>query len=106
MALIALDGEEVTRFVPPEDRLLLVLVDVRESSLTAGRRVRIMLGDGNATLLRIPPGVAHGCRNLGDRPARIVYFTDLAFSPEPEECDEGRLPWDFTGPEVWDVARE
>jgi len=93
-------------FVRPEDRVLLVLVDVREGSPTEGTVERRLLGDGNAMLLRIPPGVAHGCRNLGDLPASLLYFTDLHFSQDPEECDEGRLPWDFLGQEVWDVTRE
>ena len=91
-------------FVRPEDRVLLVLVDVREASPTEGRQMRKMLGDGSAALIRIPPGVAHGCRNLGGQAASIVYFTDRPFSTDPDECDEGRLPWDFVGKEVWDVA--
>jgi dTDP-4-dehydrorhamnose 3,5-epimerase len=91
-------------FVPPEDRLLLVLADVRAASSTEGNRVRMMLGDGRPALVRIPPGVAHGCRNLGQLPARLIYFADLEFSPVQGECDEGRLPWDFLGREVWEVA--
>jgi dTDP-4-dehydrorhamnose 3,5-epimerase len=90
-------------FVPPEDRLLLVLADVRAGSASEGRHVRVLLGDGAASLVRIPPGVAHGCRNIGTRLARIIYFTDLAFSAEPGQCDEGRLPWDLLGKEVWEV---
>jgi dTDP-4-dehydrorhamnose 3,5-epimerase len=93
-------------FVRPEDRLLLVLVDVREGSPTADRQLRTVLGDGKATLVRIPPGVAHGCRNLGSRPASVIYFTDRHFEREPDRCDEGRLPWDLVGEEVWNVVRE
>jgi dTDP-4-dehydrorhamnose 3,5-epimerase len=93
-------------FVPPEDRLLLVLVDVRAGSPTEGARVRLLLGDGTSRLVRIPPGVAHGCRNLGSAPGRILYFTDVHFSTDPEHGDEGRLPWDFAGREVWDVRWE
>ncbi len=93
-------------FVPPADRVLLVLVDVREDSPTAGTRQRLVLGDGRSRLVRIPPGVAHGCRNLGPAPATIVYFTDVAFSPDPAKTDEGRLPWDFAGAEVWERPRE
>ena len=92
-------------FVPPSDRMLAVLLDVRRGSRTGGARLRLVLGDGASRLLRIPPGVAHGMKNLGTAPARILYFTDLHFSAEPAACDEGRLPWDFAGPEVWDVAR-
>ena len=93
-------------FVRPEDRVLLVLFDPRQGSSTENQRMRILLGDGKAMLVRIPPGVAHGCRNLDRRPAGLVYFTDLHFSAEPDACDEGRLPWDFIGKEVWDVLWE
>jgi dTDP-4-dehydrorhamnose 3,5-epimerase len=93
-------------FVRPEDRVLLVLVDVRQGSATENASLRALLGDGRAALVRIPPGVAHGCRNLGRRVASIVYFTDRPFSTDPDRNDEGRLPWDFIGKEVWDVAWE
>lgn len=93
-------------FVPPEDRVLAVLVDVREGSPSAGRRLRTVLGDGRSALLRIPPGVAHGLRNLGRDVARVLYVTDRQFSADPARCDEGRLPWDFVGKEVWDVSIE
>ena len=92
-------------FVPPGDRMLVVLVDVRQGGKTEGVRMRLMLGDGASRLLRIPPGVAHGLRNLGEARGRVIYFTDLHFSPEPATCDEGRLPWDYAGADVWDVTR-
>jgi len=93
-------------FVRPEDRVLLVLLDVRAGSATENERMRMLLGDGRPMLVRIPPGVAHGCRNLGAQPASIVYFTDRQFSADPATCDEGRLPWDFAGRDVWEVAWE
>lgn len=92
-------------YVPPSDKLLVVLADVRKGSKSEGLVWRLVLGDGNSRLLRIPPGVAHGCRNL--RPgssATIVYFVDVQFSTGPD-CDEGRLPWDHFGTSVWDVER-
>ena len=92
-------------YVPPGDRLLVVLLDVRQGSPTEGTRMRLVLGDGASRLLRIPPGVAHGVRNLGTASGRVVYFTDVHFSTEPSSCDEGRLPWDFAGAEVWEVTR-
>lgn len=92
-------------FVPPSDRMLLVLLDVRQGSRTEGVRMRFMLGNGAARLVRIPPGVAHGVRNLGAGTGRILYFVDVQFSPEPAACDEGRLPWDYAGADVWDVTR-
>ena len=93
-------------YVPPSDRLLIVLLDVRKNSRTEGTRMRVMLGNGASRLLAIPPGVAHGARNLGSETGRIIYFTDVHFSAEPSACDEGRLPWDFAGRDIWDMAKE
>ncbi|MCA8940922.1 MAG: dTDP-4-dehydrorhamnose 3,5-epimerase family protein [Planctomycetes bacterium] len=92
-------------YVPPTDRLLLVLHDARKGSPTEGVTMRLMLGDGNNRLIRIPPGIAHGCTNLGDKSATIIYFVDVQFSIEPDECDEGRLPWDFCGAEIWEMVK-
>jgi dTDP-4-dehydrorhamnose 3,5-epimerase len=92
-------------YVPPSDRVLVVLLDVRKGSRTEGVRMRLVLGAGASRLLRIPPGVAHGLRNLAPSPGRIIYFTDVQFAPEPSVCDEGRLPWDYAGADVWETAR-
>jgi len=92
-------------FVPPSDKILLVLADVRDGSPTQGLVQRMVLGDGNSFLVRIPPGVAHGARNLRPaQPSTIVYFVDVQFSTD-EHCDEGRLPWDHFGAQVWEVER-
>jgi len=93
-------------FVPPEDRVVLVLVDVRAGSPTEKRVTKLMLGDGRSILVRIPPGVAHGCRNVGPMPARIVYLTDVHFSAVAGETDEGRLPWDLVGADIWEPSKE
>ncbi len=92
-------------YVPPHDKLLLVLHDAREGSPTEGQTMRFILGDGNNRLVRIPPGVAHGCSNLAKEVGRIIYFVDVQFSAEPDECDEGRLPWDYLGEEIWEVIK-
>lgn len=92
-------------YVPPSDRVLVVLIDVRKGSRTEGARRRLMLGSGGSRLVRIPPGVAHGARNLGVATARIIYFADVHFSTDPATCDEGRLPWDFAGAEIWEPVR-
>ena len=92
-------------YVPPSDKILLVLADCRSGSKSEGRIRRYVLGDGNSKLVRIPPGVAHGCRNLRPAtPSVIVYFVDVLFSVGAD-CDEGRIPWDHFGTEVWDVER-
>lgn len=92
-------------YVPPGDKLLIVLHDCRQGSATEGTTMRIVLGDGKDRLLRIPPGVAHGCTNLGTHKAAILYFVDVQFSADPKETDEGRLPWDYLGAEIWQMQR-
>ncbi len=92
-------------FVPPSDKILLVLSDVRAGSPSEGVVRRYVLGDGKSFLVRIPPGVAHGARNLRpSAPSAIIYFVDVQFSID-ESCDEGRLPWDQFGTQVWEVER-
>jgi dTDP-4-dehydrorhamnose 3,5-epimerase len=92
-------------YVPPHDRILLVLHDARRGSETEGHTMRFVLGDGSNRLVRIPPGVAHGCRNIGTDTGRILYFVDVQFSADPNETDEGRLPWDWLGADVWEIVR-
>ena len=77
-------------YVPPRDKLLLVLHDCRKGSTTEGVTMRFVLGDGRGRLVRIPPGVAHGCGNIGHERAQILYFVDVQFSAEPETTDEGQ----------------
>jgi len=92
-------------FVPPGSKMLVVLGDARAASPTRGAVQRLVLGDGTSRLLRIPPGVAHGVRNLAATRGQIIYFVDVNFDPHPDRCDEGRLPWDHFGAEVWEVVR-
>ena len=98
-------GQTDVWFVPPGDKMLLVLLDVRAGSPTSSVARRLVLGDGASRLVRIPPGVAHGVKNLAAARGRIIYFVDVQFQAAPAECDEGRLPWDFAGADVWDVVR-
>lgn len=90
-------------YVPTHDKLLMVLHDCRKGSPSEGATMRFVLGDGKDRLVRIPPGVAHGCTNLGPSLARILYFVDVQFSPDPATTDEGRLPWDFLGADIWRI---
>lgn len=96
-------NQEDVWFVPPHERLLVVLSDQREDSATKGTTMRLVMGGGKARLLYIPRGVAHGAANLGLEPASIIYFVNQQFNLESP--DEGRLPWDFLGAEIWDMAK-
>src|SRR5204863_5313030 len=92
-------------FIPPGSKMLVVLADVRAGSPSEGATQRLVLGDGASRLVRIPPGVAHGVRNLAATRGTIVYFVDNHFDADAARCDEGRLPWDHFGAEIWDVLK-
>ncbi len=92
-------------FIPPTDKMLLVLVDVRAGSPTEKVARRLPMGDGASRLVRIPPGVAHGVKNLATSRGRVIYFVDVQFQAVAAECDEGRLPWNFAGAGIWDVIK-
>jgi dTDP-4-dehydrorhamnose 3,5-epimerase len=65
------------------------LADVRDGPQLI-ETAEFLMGDdcGEARLLKIPPGVAHGCKALTD--ANLLYFTSHTYDPE----DELRLPHD------------
>lgn len=68
--------------------LKVALYDTREGSPTKGKLMEFLMGDLNATCLKIPPGVAHGCRAL--ELSHILYVTSSVYAPD----DEGRIPHD------------
>jgi dTDP-4-dehydrorhamnose 3,5-epimerase len=86
-------------FVPPNTRLLVGLLDVREGSSSYQVTMRLALGAGKARLLLIPRGVAHGVANVGRLPASLIYLTNQAF--DPHDPDEHRLPYDLLGADFW-----
>lgn len=88
-------------FVPPSNRLLVGLLDVREASATYRTSMRFVMGAGEARLLYIPCGVAHGVANLRPVPASIIYFTNQVF--DAEAPDEHRLPSDLLGKDFWTI---
>ena len=70
--------------------LKVVLYDRRRESSTYRQTMEIMLGDNHeARVLKVPPGVAHGCKCLSG-PANLFYITSRTYDPE----DEGRIPHD------------
>lgn len=93
-------------FVPPSHRLLIGLMDVRDGSTTEGVQMRFVAGAGKAKLIYIPRGVAHGAANLWNQPAAIIYLVNNEFSPDAEQTDEHRLPWDVFGDEFWTLSKE
>ncbi|MCD8485118.1 dTDP-4-dehydrorhamnose 3,5-epimerase family protein [Candidatus Woesebacteria bacterium] len=97
------ENQEDLWYVPPYNRIVANLVDLRADSPTKNNHMRIVLGGYSNTLLRIPAGIAHGAGNLWHEPQTLIYFVTNQFNPD--QPDEHRLPWDFFGPEMWEVER-
>lgn len=67
-----------------------VLHDTRSGSPTHRQTMEFLLGDHQlARVLRVPPGVAHGCKCISG-PAHLFYITSDVYDP----ADEGRIPPD------------
>lgn len=98
---IHLNQEDIW-FVPPKDRLLVGLYDIRSSSPTKDTEMRFVLGDGEPQVLLIPRGVAHGCANLYDREMQLIYLVNQRF--DAKNPDEHRLAWDsLVGKDFWQL---
>ena len=81
----------------PSGTLQVAVWDQRHGSPAHGKVLELILGeDDNGQVLRIPPGVAHGCKAIGTRPAHLFYIT----SEEYDASDEGRLP-SYAAPYDW-----
>jgi dTDP-4-dehydrorhamnose 3,5-epimerase len=89
-------------FVPPTDRLLVGLIDIREKSESTGATTRLVLGSGKAQLLFIPRGVAHGVANIWNEPGTVFYFVNQQF--DINDPDERRLPYDTVDSSFWQIT--
>lgn len=70
--------------------LKVALHDARKDSPTFGKTMEILMGENQtAKVLRIPPGVAHGCKCISG-PVHLFYVTSNVYDPE----DEGRIAHD------------
>jgi dTDP-4-dehydrorhamnose 3,5-epimerase len=72
-------------------RLRVALHDQRPDSLTRGVTHELQMGDDlPPVLLKIPAGVAHGCKVVSEEPAHLFYVTSLTYNPD----EEGRIRYD------------
>jgi dTDP-4-dehydrorhamnose 3,5-epimerase len=70
--------------------LKVALYDNRENSQTFKILNELFLGEhGQNIMLKIPAGVAHGCKVVSEN-AELFYITSKIYNPE----EEGRLPHD------------
>ena len=66
------------------------LCDMRPASPTLKATMDFLMGDLQPPrVLRIPPGVAHGCKTV-QGPVNLLYLTSRVYDPD----DEIRLPYD------------
>ncbi|MBI5878651.1 MAG: dTDP-4-dehydrorhamnose 3,5-epimerase family protein [Chloroflexi bacterium] len=85
--------QQVDWWYVPVGALKVVLHDLRSESPTRGQTMELFLGDQYGDkVLRIPPGVAHGCKVLSGE-AHLFYITSNTYNP----ADEDRLPHDDPG---------
>ena len=69
--------------------LKVALHDTRVNSPTYRETMEIFMGDNQPSqVLRVPPGVAHGCKCISG-PAHLFYVTSKIYDPS----DEGRIPY-------------
>jgi dTDP-4-dehydrorhamnose 3,5-epimerase len=92
--------DEIWYPTPQSGPLIIGLMDIREESETKGNIMRIIAGGGQAKLIYIPRGVAHGVANPTNKQAGLVYLVSNHFSGE----DEYRLPFDTqVGENFWQI---
>lgn len=66
------------------------LCDMRPDSATSRQTMDFMMGDLQPVrVLRIPPGVAHGCKTV-QGPVNLLYITSHVYNP----ADEIRIAYD------------
>jgi dTDP-4-dehydrorhamnose 3,5-epimerase len=78
------------------------LVDLRTDSPTLHTKSQYLLSGEAPALLQIPAGVAHGYK-AGPQGALLIYGMNQQFNPD--DPNEGRLPWDYFGAELWEADR-
>ena len=66
------------------------LYDLRHDSPTYKQTMDFLMGDLQlAIVIKIPPGVAHGCKTV-QGPVHLFYLTSHVYNPD----DEIRIPYD------------
>lgn len=71
--------------------LKVALFDLREESKTFRQLMEMVLGkNGDNVVLKIPSGVAHGCKVIGEKTSELFYVTSGAYNAK----EEGRIPHD------------
>ena len=79
-----------------------VVLDLRRGSPTFGEHISIELSAGQANMLYLPPGLAHGFSTL-DQPATLVYNVTSLYQPENDtgiRWDSAGIVWPHDNPQL------
>jgi len=77
----------------PVGNLRLAMYDLRQDSPTRGELQEVLMGENYpAKAVKIPAGVAHGCKVLAGV-THLFYITSKVYDPD----EEGRIPHDDPG---------
>lgn len=80
--------EQIDWWYVPIGNLKVVLFDKRPASSTHGELQTILMGENYpAKVVKIPSGVAHGCKALGGSVTHLFYVTSKVYDPS----EEGRI---------------
>lgn len=81
----------------------LVLYDGRKDSSTNGTVTEYFIGDHNPLMVRVPAGVHHGWKCVGDTESIVVNISTELYNYEAP--DEFRADWDSPDiPYDWDIV--
>jgi dTDP-4-dehydrorhamnose 3,5-epimerase len=83
-------------------QLVVWLVDCRAGSRTAGVKRKLVLSGEQPMQVYIPAGVAHGYQ-AGRDGATLLYCMNQQFNLS--DPNEGRLPWNQFGADLWEANR-
>lgn len=91
-------GEQNEIWCVLNGQLVIWLVDCRADSSTTGVQRKLVFSGEQPMLVHIPSGVAHGYQAGADG-ATLLYTMDAQFNLA--DPNEGRLPWDHFGADLW-----
>jgi dTDP-4-dehydrorhamnose 3,5-epimerase len=88
------------RLAYTQGRFQVVLYDIREESPTFKKLSSIIIGKERPVLLRIPPYVVHGVKNIGNEDSTFVNMPTNIYDPHnPDKSriapDDPRIPFSF-----------
>jgi len=87
-----------------QGRAVVALYDARTRSPTRGGVMEFTCDESALRAIVVPPGVYHGYKTLGERPALILNFPDRGY--DASSPDEERVPFDSSDvPYDWSAAR-